>query len=213
MSFVNKTYIINLPYRIDRMMSMIDLMKELKINNWVRFDAIRPRFKDIDKDMYSGFGRIQKLSKKYVKGAIGCKQSHIAILEEARSKGYRRIMILEDDLEIIGKGNNMRNIIDTALKELENKNWDILYLGLNKEKTNDKDELMFVDRVEKGLCTHAYIVNGKAYYKILKILKESNKQIDIVYQECFEDSLKCYILRPKQFRQNKSYSDINKIFL
>lgn len=213
MSFVEKVYIINMDYRIDRMMEMDKLMKELHITNWLRFGAIRPdKFRNIDPELYSGYNRLQKLNKKYVKGSVGCKLSHIGVIEEAKKKGYKRIMILEDDLELVNESNKMKKIIDMAFKEIKDIDWDILYLGLNKEKVKEVNDLVFIDRVEKGLCTHAYIVNGKSYYKILKILKKSNKQIDVTYQENF-DNLKCYIVRPKQFRQNKSYSDINRNFL
>ena len=44
------------------------------------------------------------------------------------------------------------------------------------------------------------------------MLEESDKQIDLEYQDAINSGkLQCYII-PNQFSQNKSYSDINRSF-
>ena len=72
-------------------------------------------------------------------------------------------------------------------------------------------DLVFISRVFSGLCTHAYIVNGKSYNKLIKMLEASDKQIDKVYEERFNFDLNSFII-PNQFSQNKSYSDISNTF-
>lgn len=185
-------------------------MEELRIKNWERFSAIRPKFSEINPEEYSEYNTIQKLNKKYIKGSIGCKLSHLEIIKTAKKRNYKNILILEDDIEL----NSNFSFVKLAYKELQsNLRWDILYLGLNKEKIKEINDLMFPHKVEKGLCTHAYIVNYLSYTKIINILENSKKQIDLTYQDNFNKNIKCYLIKPKIFKQNKSYSDINRNFL
>lgn len=207
MDFIEKTFILNLNHRVDRMADMEKLMKELNITNWERFPAIKPKFKSIDPNLYSGYNKFMKLNKKYVKGSVGCKLSHIEILKLARTNLYENILILEDDVEFRGSFNKIR----IGIEELGDKRWDIIYLGLNKAKYTDINNCVFTSKVIKGLCTHAYIVNFRSYTKLIKLLESSDKQIDVTYQNNFKNNLQCYII-PNQFVQNKSFSDINRSF-
>ena len=204
---VDKVFIINLDKRVYRMENMKTLMDDLYIKNWERFPAIRPKFKEIGLPLYSGYTRFQKLNKKYVKGSVGCKLSHLEVLKIAKDKKYKRILILEDDVVFEG---NMKHIRIAFKEMIDNFRWDMFYLGLNKPVSKEISDLVFLNRVQKGLCTHAYIVNGNSYNKIINILEKSNKQIDITYQEHF-NKLNCFTM-PNQFRQNKSFSDINRSF-
>lgn len=207
MNFIEKVYIINLDRRMDRMVHMDNLMKSMYIRNWERFKAIRPKTVDITYNLYSDYSKFHKLNRKYVKGSVGCKLSHIGVLKLARKKGYKNILILEDDVNFIGN----RKFIDMGLREVHNLDWDILYLGLNKARYKPVADLVFIGKVESGMCTHSYIVNGKSYDKIINILEKSHKQIDAEYQDCMKDGrLKCYII-PRQFIQTNSMSDINGI--
>lgn len=207
MDFINKIFIINLDQRVDRMENMKNLMTELNITNWERFSAIKPSYSKIDKRLYSGYQKFMKLNKKYVKGSIGCKLSHLEILKIARKRNYNKILILEDDVNFTG---NLK-YIEIGLREIENLNWDMLYLGINKEKSAEINELVFINKVISGLCTHAYIVNSKSYNKIIKLLENSDKQIDKTYNEGFKYELNAFIIS-NQFVQNNSYSDITRNF-
>lgn len=207
MDFIERVFIINLDRRVDRMQSMKNLIDRLEIINWERFPAIKPKYNSIEKRLYSGYNKFQKLNKKYVKGSVGCKLSHLEILKLAKQRKYNNILILEDDVEFVG---NLKHI-EIGLREIEHFNWDILYLGLNKAKYIPISDLVFISKVKKGLCTHAYIVNHRSYNKIINILEESNKQIDITYQDNFNYQLNCFII-PNQFIQTKSFSDINSNF-
>ena len=208
-NIVDKVFILNLDRRVDRMEEMKALMKEMGIWNWERFSAIRPKYKSINPESYSGYNRIMRLNKKYVKGSIGCKLSHIEILKLAKKNNYRNILILEDDVEF----NGSLNKIDIGKRELGNNvRWDIIYLGMNKCKYKELERCVFINKVESGLCTHAYIVNYRSYAKIIKILEKSTKQIDLEYQDRIKTGeLQCYII-PNQFNQNSSYSDITSLF-
>ena len=207
LDFIGKVFIINLDRRVDRMKSMKNLMTELNITNWERFSAIKPRYSQINKESYSGYHKLMKLNKKYVKGSVGCKLSHLEVLKIAKARNYKNILILEDDVNFTG---NLRHI-EIGLREIENLNWDILYLGLNQAKYTPVSDLVFISKVISGLCTHAYIVKRKSYNKIINLLEESDKQIDITYKEAFYFQLNPYII-PNQFSQNNSFSDINNNF-
>lgn len=205
-NIVDKVFIINLDSRPDRMNNMVQLMSELHIKNWERFSAKKPHFSKIDKNLYKGYNRYHKLNKKYVKASIGCKLSHLEIIKKAKEQKYAKILILEDDVEFIG---NFRHI-DIALREVDKFSWDIVYLGMNKLKYEKIDSLVFINKVKDGLCTHSYIIHNRAYNKIINILENSDKQIDLEYKQQFQNNkLNCYCMNNNQFIQNNSYSNIN----
>ena len=68
--------------------------------------------------------RILKLSNK-----VGCFMSHHAVWNDALSKGYKRVMILEDDAAFVL---GFMRKLKTRMMELENVQWDFLYLARSK---------------------------------------------------------------------------------
>ena len=57
---------------------------------------------------------------------IGCALSHRAIIQEAKSKGYKNILVFEEDAVLHV---DFKNIFNANIQELKNVEWDILYLG------------------------------------------------------------------------------------
>ena len=57
---------------------------------------------------------------------IGCALSHRAVVESAKKKGYRRILVLEEDA-LLHK--NFKFLLDHTSRELEPLPWNVFYLG------------------------------------------------------------------------------------
>ena len=94
MDKISKINIINLKERTDRWKDCLIQLKKYNIENYERFEAIRPDLKKIDPIQYSKNNL--KMDEKYIIGALGCKLSHIEIIKNAKKNSYKQILILED---------------------------------------------------------------------------------------------------------------------
>lgn len=93
-AFFDKIFYINLKRDVERNNHMIDQFKEFGITNYERFEAIECN-EIPDKSLWRNFN---KQDEKYVKGSIGCRDSHLGIFRIAKERRYKKILILEDDI-------------------------------------------------------------------------------------------------------------------
>src|SRR4051794_9290562 len=107
-------YIINLPERLDRRNEMEEQLNKINLSlahpKIHLFSAIKP-------DSAGEFDSI---------GARGCFMSHLGILKHAKSCQYKRILLLEDDLNFTS---NFTSRIDQVIGELGVYNWQLFYGG------------------------------------------------------------------------------------
>ena len=188
--FIDKIYCINLKKRIDRKKEILKHTKKLSLNiNF--FEAIEHK-----------------------NGALGCLLSHIKIIELAKKRNLRRIMIIEDDC-----------VFKTNKLEFNSKNlpddWEMLYLGgdiadVYEDKTNKK----FLEKEwikMKCYSTHCYIIGKQSYDIILEKLNnhlDNNfKPIDVIYKDEIHSRQKSYILKTQPAHQLDTYSDIEQKYI
>jgi GR25 family glycosyltransferase involved in LPS biosynthesis len=60
------------------------------------------------------------------RGAIGIVLSHLSIIKDAYESGYKRVWIMEDDIEILEDINKIKGLIENA-NALYSKKWDVIY--------------------------------------------------------------------------------------
>jgi glycosyl transferase, family 25 len=108
--FFDHIYVINLIQRTDRRRDMEAQLDKIGVSKdkATFFPAIRP-------EVAAGFPSI---------GARGCFMSHIAVLEDALKRNYKRILICEDDLNFV---RNFNDRIGQTLAELSTIPWAMFY--------------------------------------------------------------------------------------
>ena len=188
MDIFNNHFYINLDRRNDRNNNTIKQLKKIGINN-------PNRFKAVENDM----------------GIIGCGLSHIAVIQKAKELGWDYIVVFEDDIDIIEP-----RLLKIKVKNLMNKEWDVLMLGGNNFKpftVIDKDCI----KVNKCFTTTAYIIKSHYYDTWIENLKEGVKKLmetgDRQYSlDLYNHSLQrkdnWLLLTPICIIQKKMYSDI-----
>jgi len=147
-----------------------------------------------------------RVEKNPVSGTKGNLESHQRVIKEAYDAGAERVLVFEDDIDVIeGTLNydNLKRCID-FMKEF--KDWDLLYLGVIPDIINYKCQKTKKKGIYKlhGICAHAYIVNRKAMKNIIN-LKYEGMCIDGYYVRFF----KSYAIYPTIFHQGVSKSDIS----
>jgi glycosyl transferase family 25 len=136
-NFVDKIVYINLSDRTDRRKEIEKEFEEAKVpsDKIVRLEAIRDS-----------------------PGHVGCSKSHIAVLEMAISKGWKNVLVVEDDAmwHKFSEGyNRLQKLVQ------DHPDFDVITLG-NTGATFDKE----TGRLYDAQTTTAYLVN-RSYYPIL----------------------------------------------
>ena len=114
LDFFDRIYIINLPHRADRrkevnyQLQLIGL--SLDYPSMTLFPAVRP-------SDAGGFTSI---------GARGCFMSHLGVLKDAESNQYKRILILEDDVDF---SEDFKDRFTMVLDILNKNKWSMFYGG------------------------------------------------------------------------------------
>lgn len=154
--FVNKGYYINLDYKTERNEKT---KQELENNNLLDFVERVSAVAAFSETVKCDYG-----SDDWKKCVDGCTQSHLKIIKDAKENNYERILVFEDDIFFYNGGfTNSMDIIESAIDEIKDKDWEILYLGgslLDQYVTQDGKHLIKVGGMN---TSHAFILNHTAY--------------------------------------------------
>lgn len=154
------------------------------------------------------------------KGEVGCALSHLKVWKHAKNHGYEKVLILEEDFEVID------NFYDISLKlPLD---WDVILLG--RQSFGEDEEILEKNYVKLGYnwLAHAYILNKKAIntltqndyinnlipaddYLPLCFTKNSSIRLDYknyynskYLKNKFKDNLKAYGFKEDLIKQNST---------
>ncbi len=154
-------------------------------------------------------------------GTAGCALSHRRAIEMARDKGWRQILILEDDAVLSPVSADADRLIARALRLTGRY---MLYFGFNKPRPYGRQAMVEGDaqlwQIEGVLATHAYLVPESMYNLMLNMLpREDNvwewlgryKAIDVFYRNylAMVPDVRIYALIPHLFRQAEMVSCIS----
>lgn len=184
----DKIYCINLNERKDRWELAEKEFNYLGIKNYVRFPAI----KNLD-------------------GRIGCRNSHLTIINDAKINKYKKILIFEDDFIFINKD---KDLISNIIEQISKIKYDLFYLGATVEPNIGRFQIISENIVKTNFAytTHAYSIDSSLYDYILT---EAPKFpiIDVFYQQKIVPLGRCYISNPMVCLQRNSHSDIEKKYV
>ena len=100
---------------------------------------------------------------------IGCALSHRALIAQARERGYRRILVFEDDALFLDR---TPQVLAQALPELERIHWHIFYLGAMTwgRELPPEPGCEFLSRAQGVTCTHALAYHEDVFPSLLQEL-------------------------------------------
>jgi GR25 family glycosyltransferase involved in LPS biosynthesis len=201
---IDKIFIINLDYREDRRMSAKKQVEKLIEGTNLSYEFfITSKPLEIPTDYlveppaWFKSGNFDE----YRRGSYGCMQSHIKILEISKERGYKTVMILEDDIEFSNV--NLMNVLKNVIIDV-----DMLYISGRDEPGKTEKITEHLKLTHGTMTTGGYIVNEKAINYILKHIKHYKKEIDLFYRDDVQQKLCCCGLHPYIGIQMMSYSDI-----
>lgn len=201
---VDAIFIINLKHREDRLRRCEEIMTNEGLT-WERFDAIKydPSIHGYEQE-FNKFR--QGKGGKNIAGAFGCLLSHYKIMELAKSRGCKSILVMEDDFEFV---NGWRENYTRCMKDLERVEWNMFYLSLNMDPVKKTSVTDNIFRPYFGLAASAYIVRESMYDEILTHVFEYAKEIDLFYATYLQGKRDdIYAPHKIMVYQRPSYSDI-----
>lgn len=159
-AFFDKTYIINLPERLDRRQEMEQELKRFGLSESSNQIKFFPAIKPHDQGEFPSIG------------ARGCFLSHLAVLKEARSQHLNNLLIMEDDL-------SFRNLLiehqEEVTRELNQLNWDFAYLGHYLDVA-PQEKIIFQEYSEEIQMSHFIAINGRIIPQLVDFLEELLKR-------------------------------------
>ena len=182
-------YCVNLKHRTDRLENCLKQFKQYGIEV-ERFDAVNGN--EVVPNGVNGL----------LPGEVGVIRSNYNIIKDAKEKGYKKIMIFEDDVMLSDDFNERFEIHYTNTPE----DWRFLYLGGNHvgglTPINGK-----VSKIRHTYAIHAIGVHEELYDHILMLLEEEKVQVDVTYAQ-LQKTFPSYVFRPHLAWQQDGHSDI-----
>lgn len=100
-------------------------------------------------------------------GIVGCGKSHLQVLKMAKERGYKNVLILEDDFTFLVS----KEILEENIQKLfdEKPDFDVCFLAYNLNRSEPVVDHPFLLRAYDSQSASAYIVNHHYYDKIIEL--------------------------------------------
>ena len=198
---IDKIFIINLEHRVDRKTHILNQLKKYNIENFEFFNGIKPSAIEIIKWNKKFCNHVNR-DIKYKTGCLGCLKSHYEIMTLSLLRGYKTILILEDDTVF----NDSYYQLDSYINQINN-NFDMLYLSGSHLGTKIFNSTN-TDKVSGTYTTGSYLITENAMNYLINNIKGYDKEIDVFYAEEIQPKFNCYCVNPHITYQLDGYSDI-----
>jgi len=157
-------------------------------------------------------------------GILGCTKSHLAVLKLAKERGYKNILILEDDFEfVLSKPeveNELQIFFDSGI------DYDVCMISYLLNEVEDDvfiDECPNLGKVIEAQTASGYLVNAKYYDTIIELyewawplLKNTKAHWLYANDQCWKSLQKkdrWFYFKNRIGKQRASFSDNSMSFM
>jgi hypothetical protein len=190
--YIDKVFYINLDKRTDRKEEIEKELTEYKLD-YERFPAVEISYY----------------------GCLGCSYSHHNAIALAKERGYKNILILEDDFTFVISSEQFEKQMETFFNS--NVNYDVCLFSYNLQEYSESN-YNFLYKVKYAQTTSGYLVNEKYYDTLINNYREGLEQlgaswkawiyaIDVYWKELQEKD-NWYCFKEKIGIQKPGFSDI-----
>jgi FkbM family methyltransferase len=166
-TYFDKIFYINLAKDTDRNEYMLSQFQEFNITNFERYEGIV--YEEVpDISLWRNF---IKKDEKYVKGQLGCRESMLNIIKLSKERGYKNILILEDDAFMLNDPSDimMMNTFNLSVA-------DMFYFG------------GLIEEHYRGqvVCAHACGIKDTLFDDIINMAVPSGMEMDNFYAKIIQ---------------------------
>ena len=211
--FFDNIYLLNLHKRTERLKISEKRLQFVDIENYEVFGAV-------DGSVLSPVWQEFNKTNSYFKNPsyLGCALSHLSIYTDAIEKGYKKILILEDDCRV---HRNAQEIFKNNLSQIPEE-WELLYLGyipLSDDLTRWDYGVFSDGYISKNIFTaknlwglYSYAISDNLMKELLSVYdKKFPMELDRYFVSHVQPRKKCYGMSPQLFCAEDGYSDNSKI--
>ena len=187
--FAERIYIISLTRCVNRRELCIKQLESLKIEHYEFIDAVDTTslsgskynvlYEEVTANMDENF-----IKHNFQRGAMGCLLSHLKVVELAKSRNQKRILILEDDFLLI---NNFYMNFNDHAKSLP-EDWDFVYLGkkqwrpvntyLTVQQPTPVNDYFYIPTTET-FASHAWLIKDTMYNALIQEYNKIDSPVDL----------------------------------
>jgi len=191
----DKIFVINLARRPDRKKSMEEFftIQNIPPTDYKFIEAFDGQTQSVI-SQYESNKKSNPSNPIITPGHFACLLSHLKAIQLAKSRGYKKIMILEDDVFV-----NEESNMTLKLKSIQVPNYDLLYLGgiMSKKKCFTSGWAWSGGTYIIG--AYGYIMSSELFDHVLSGLSKLDEYIDFYYLKniqsqyrtiCLEDVIK-----------------------
>jgi hypothetical protein len=106
-------------------------------------------------------------------GIIGCGMSHSGAVKEAKARGYKNVLIFEDDFQFLVEPAEFQELLQRALAEVPD--YDVIMLGYNLIHSRPFSETLV--KVFEAQAGSAYLVNEAFYDSLTSTWDEGTEKL------------------------------------
>lgn len=148
-------------------------------------------------------------------GSIGCSYSHLGVLKLARERGYRNVLVFEDDFQFKVSKDEFEDGL-SKLFAIQTP-FDVCMLGYNLNRGEVVPEFPWLTRVYEAQTMSAYLVHHSMYDRLIDLYEWStplmastrehwNYACDQAWKR-FQPGAQWYCFTKRMGIQRPSYSD------
>jgi glycosyl transferase family 25 len=184
---------------------------------YINLDKRTDRRDDIEKELndfqlpYERFSAIETPGQ----GILGCGYSHLAVFKLAKERGYKNILILEDDFTFLISKDEFESELTRFFEA--NVDYEVCMISYNLIRSEESPEYPFLHRTIEAHTASGYIVNENMYDKLIELyewgmplLKSTGQHWiyanDQLWKK-FQDSKKWYCFKTRCGKQKAGFSD------
>lgn len=230
--YFDKIFVVSVPRFTERHAQVIEKLKGIQFEFFWGADKQKLNYELVRTDGTYNEAlakKLQRQGKPLNLGEIACSLSHRMLYQEMIRQGWKKVLILEDD--VLPLEDNLK-VLPLALKELP-QNWELVYLGYLKHETVTMGlrakqffyKLLSAARLMKWTytmvsnmlprpysrhlkragfhdCTHAYAITLTAAEKLLKAQSPViYRADDLLSHTILKGELEAFVTEPKFFDQ------------
>lgn len=153
------------------------------------------------------------------RGIVGCGYSHLHVLKLAKERGYRNVLILEDDFQFLVSKEvleqSLQHFFDTEMT------YDVLFLSYNVLESAEIPDCSFLRKVLDAQTASGYLVHGDYLDTLISLYEEAIPLLDQTMMhwiyandqvwKTLQPSHRWYYFTTRLGKQRKSYSDNTEV--
>ena len=109
--------------------------------------------------------------------ALGCAQSHLAVIKRAQEQGYPQVLIMEDDFESIVPPEEFHQ----RIWQIPENGYDVFQLVLGKYRGEVITGSLFTQVKESQMST-GYIVHSRLYDRLIQLMEASCSMLELTWK-------------------------------